>query len=471
MLLEEAPVPAAADAELTASDGEGEEGEVAPPAAAISTAAARGGGGDAASAAALRRASSGRWRSRRLAALAAASRVKRALEAQTVGSTYLAGAFLVATSWLNALRRRLARGVAADTGLGTRRVLAIVVAGAALIMLPVAVLHSLFDSGDGGGSAAEAARAPGMLHFLLAAVAYGAVVCIFSDIAVELPLLSSVFGGGKVGAGAGAGVGAGAGAGATPETPRPAAPAAAVLAAQDAAAVRCLSLLVAYGLGAALCAALGAPYAGQVTVLGLAAAGLLYVPAAISASGLDATRALGTLKKRLGGGAGEAAAVPAAAAAAAGAPAQLAALLASWFVDLSGLLAVVGHAAGLLSDGGGGDDGGKAALPRYSSYGAGAGAGAGADRRTLAGRAQHVFAHVWSDPDSRKIFMFLSINVRGRARARAAAAAAAAAAAFPLLPRAGAPALRLPLARRRRPPALPRARSSSSCLSRSRWGC
>lgn len=403
------------------ANGENDQAEAAAPEneeallPAVTAAAVDGASASVSSTASAVRslASRGRWLSRREAALAAASRVKRALEAQTVGSSYLAGAILVAVSWLNALRRRMTRSVAADTGLGTRRVLALVVTGAAAVMIPVAAIHALLDGGGGSDSnAGESLRAPSWPYFFLAAVSYGAVVCIFSDIAVELPLLSSVFGGGSgAGATSGGALSSPWAGGSTPlpiataasasaaAASAPSGSAAAVLAQQDAAAVRCLSLLVAFGLGAALCWALGGPYGGQVTLLGLFAAGVLYVPAAISSSGLDASRALGTLRKRLG-------AEPAAATG--GAAAMATSMLTAWFVDLSGLLAVVGHAAGLISE----DDGARAALPRFaSSYGATGGVAGVADRRTFGGRVRHVFEHVWNDPDSRKIFLFLTINV------------------------------------------------------------
>lgn len=375
------------------------------------------------------RPTSSRWRARRAAAIAAAKRVRATLDAQTIGSTLLAGAFLVVAAWLNGLRRRLGRALAADTNLGTRRVLALTLAGAACITVPLALANAIFSSGpspaeagalsaDSTGEATGATAgtvsgsSPSMPWFLFVASLFGCVHFLLGDIALELPLLSSVFGGAAI---PGPGPGP---AGASSSSSSGGAQAVAI-AAQDTAAVRCVLLLLVL-TGSSLVCVLGAPaLSSQLTLLGLLGACIFYAPAVIAASGLDTRRAVGTLRKRMsagGAGGGGVTLLPTSLpnSAGEGAATGIAGFVGGWFQGLSDLFLVAGHATGLIAD-----SGGSAAdvrdVSRRQERGAGGhrwddergGSGGGFQALT-----RRVLRHVWADANSRKILIFLVINVR-----------------------------------------------------------
>lgn len=404
------------------------------------------------------RPTSSRWRARRAAAIAAAKRVRATLDAQTVGSTLLAGAFLVGAAWLNGLRRRLGRALAADTNLGTRRVLALTLAGAACIAVPLALINAAFSSGSadaatdaaagvasgdvataGAAGAVAAASAsassPSLLWFLLVASLFGCVHFLLGDIALELPLLSSVFGGSSGGIAGLTGAGAGSAASGSSAAGAPASSGgaqAAAIAAQDTAAVRCVLLLLVLA-GSSLTCVLGSPaLSSQLTLLGLLGACAFYAPAVVAASGLDTRRAVTTLRKRMAsggsGGSSGGALLPTSTSdvtAGTGAGAGAAGFVTSWFQGLGDLFLVAGHAAGLISDGSGGsgsdatrrEDRGGVAANRWDDERSRGGGGF----RALTRR---VLRHVWSDPNSRKILIFLAINVRACAPAAAVRARA-----------------------------------------------
>lgn len=355
-----------------------------------------------------------------------------------MGSTLLAGAFLVGAAWLNGLRRRLGRALAADTNLGTRRVLALTLAGAACITVPLALLNAAFSSnssssdaaahgvvsaaGDAASAAAAAAAAsssssssPSLLWFLLVACLFGCVHLLLGDIALELPLLSSVFGGsgssGALAGLAGAGsAGSGSSTAGSSAAPSSGGAQATAMAAQDTAAVRCVLLLLVLAGGSMACV-LGSPaLSSQLTLLGLLGACVFYAPAVVAASGLDTRRAVLTLRKRMASeGSGGGALLPTSATDLATSGSGAAGFVTSWFQGLGDLFLVAGHAAGLVSAGGSDvsrrEDRGGVAANRWDDERNRGGGGGGFQALT-----RRVLRHVWADPNSRKILIFLAIN-------------------------------------------------------------
>ena len=355
--------------------------------------------------------------SRRAAALAAARRVvaaeaaavERVLERHDQRAVFLAGALMVVASTLNALRRRLGRGVATSTGLGTRRTHALVLVAAAAVWLPVAAMAAAWgvgtdsargsggsggDDGDSEWSPVSAGDSqPSLIGFLCAAAAFGALVLLLAEYAAELPLTAAGSDGGVDAAGGKLSVSTLAGSGVQPG---------AALAASDAAALRAFTTFVAFLAALAADALLGGDGSYEVTgplLLGAAA----FLPGTIALSGADVRPLL-----RLATGHEDVLG------------ASMRVLRALWDSLLAPVLGVAATPTG--SDGAGEDwlQGGGGGLFSPSSFRAvsaaiesvaGPSVASAFDR--FAATTATVMRHVWEDANSRKIFMFLCINVSG----------------------------------------------------------
>ena len=380
---------------------------------------------------------------KREAALAAARRalqvraqtVRAILESHTQSSVLLAGVLMCVGSWGNALRRRLSRDLSVSSGLGARKAHAAVIASAALLWLPLALFKSwVLDGpqllGSGGELHVEAggAAAPSTLRFLFVALLFGTTVLLFAEYVSEMPLTLFSTGGGGVGSGtaifapsssssssssapssavpslslpsllagkdgggvlplsSGDGVGGGGGGGRG-------------LAASDAATLRSFMLAVGFYASLAATVLYGGDSSYQVTAA-LWLAAVTYVPGTVALSGADLAPLLRVLT---------------------GSDDTLRAIT-------GGLRDLWAAAAPVLGISVGDGSGGGYAVSTPRSYGGdaddgGGGGEDGGDRgfgaipptqfARFAALSRKVMAHVMSDPNSRKIFMFLCINVSG----------------------------------------------------------
>jgi uncharacterized membrane protein YgcG len=340
---------------------------------------------------------------RRLASGAVAVLVKQAARLRAVlslherSSVLLAALLMCGCAWVNNVRRTLEKQLAAETGIGGRRLHALVLTAAALLWTPVAFLRWAYAAvvplapgevspldAAARASAAAAGLAdsvidlhsgPSTTWFFVVAAFYAFGVLLMGEHALDMQIQGTGSGGaGGGGGGAGPLLGGGGIAGAQlpallagMDASGRAGGGSSAAASADNTLLRVWSALCAFSLAVSLSAGRAAPGAPSQTSSPLLWLGTAVVLAGLAAAGgLDASQA-----QRLWGSASR------------------------------------GHGGG----GGGGIGTSNAAwtaddkLLKSSSSGLGGGG-------SFSAQARKVLAHILDDDNSRRILMFLSINVR-----------------------------------------------------------
>lgn len=361
-----------------------------------------------------------------------AQKVRAVMEKHSKSSVVLAALFMGLAAWCNTVRRRLEKSLAVDTGLGSKRMHATVLATAAIVWAPIAWIRwmasgptyapgSEFAAVDeavaslANGAAvvddvsmatADAMLAhagPNFFIYLVVAGLYGCVVLVLADYAVDLPLtggskaaIVQVLSGGGAPGSASASVAApvlgGVGGGGLPSIggsgKASSAASGSASASPDQSLMRVFSMIATFAFSIVLSKLFGWGY--QTTWM-LWIGGFLYLPGIIGAAGLDASQLSRLYNIVTRGSSGE-----------------LFSSTSSASNDgmdggAGGIASVFLSLVSVFTGGG----------QTYSAESGGMVTAAYSSTSVSSGwhGFKKVMRHIWEDPNSKKIFLFLSINV------------------------------------------------------------